>query len=120
MLGLALLGGIIFLSRDTSKPTSAASNNISSVDGKQVIEIKAKGGYAPTTTVAKANIPTLIKMKTQGTFDCSSSLLIPTMGYRANLPASGETLIEVPPQQTGSVLQGLCSMGMYNFSIQFN
>ncbi len=97
-----------------------AVNNVSIVDGKQIITINAKGGYSPRVTTAKAGIPTVIKMNTQGTFDCSAALTIPSLGYRGFLPPAGETLIDVPPQQAGSKLQGLCSMGMYNFTVNFN
>ena len=69
------------------------------VDGKQVIEIKAKGGYTPREILAKADMPTVIKVKTQGTFDCSSALVIPSLNYRSNLSPSGVTEIEVPPQK---------------------
>ena len=59
-------------------------------------------------------------MKTSGTFDCSSALVIPALGYRTNLPAQGVTDIEVPPQAAGTRLQGLCAMGMYSFVVNFN
>ncbi len=89
------------------------------VNGKQIIEISAKGGYTPRETKAKANIPSIIRMKTRGTFDCSSSLIIPTLKYASYLPATGTTDIEVPPQQPGTTLQAMCGMGMYSFDIQF-
>ncbi|OGZ68642.1 MAG: hypothetical protein A3D44_03960 [Candidatus Staskawiczbacteria bacterium RIFCSPHIGHO2_02_FULL_42_22] len=112
----------IFLFSDNNKENSenSTASNISIVDGKQIITINAKGGYLPRVTAAKAGIPTVINMKTQGTFDCSSSLTIPTLNWRNNLPPSGETLIDVPAQNPGATLQGICSMGMYNFSINFN
>lgn len=96
------------------------ANNVSIVDGKQVIAITAKGGYSPRVTNAKAGIPTVIKMDTRGTFDCSSALAIPSIGYQKNLPPSGETTIELPPQKAGTNMRGLCAMGMYNFSINFD
>ncbi len=95
-------------------------NNVSVVDGKQVITINAKGGYMPRATTAKADMPTVLRLTTNGTFDCSSALVIPSLSYRANLPASGETLIDVPPQKAGTTMRGLCAMGMYNFSVNFN
>ncbi|MDP2664935.1 MAG: hypothetical protein Q8O97_03235 [bacterium] len=119
VLVIALVGGAILLSRGGVGSGVASESNVSVVDGKQVIEIDAKGGYVPRNTVAQANIPTVIKLKTRGTFDCSSALVIPSIGYRANLPPSGETLIELPPQKEGSTMQGLCAMGMYNFVISF-
>ena len=121
ILALIFIGGAIIFARNGAKTDTAVSqNNVSVADGKQIIEIDAKGGYSPSVTVAKANIPTVIKVKTQGTFDCSSALVIQSIGYRANLPPSGETLIEVPPQEAGSTLRGMCAMGMYNFSVKFN
>ena len=121
ILALIFIGGAIIFARNGAKTDTAVSkNNVSVADGKQIIEIDAKGGYSPSITIAKANIPTIIKVKTQGTFDCSSALVIQSIGYRANLPPSGETLIEVPPQEAGSTLRGMCAMGMYNFSVKFN
>lgn len=93
--------------------------NVFEENGKQVIEISARGGYAPRLSVAKANVPTIIRMKTSGTFDCSSALSIPSLGIRMSLPSSGTKDIEVPPQQAGGTLLGTCAMGMYNFQVQF-
>ena len=119
-----LIGGIIiFIGWDSNLSDTASSqtiNNVSMLDGKQIITINAKGGYFPKTTNAKAGIATAIKVDTQGTFDCSSAITIPALGYRNNLPPSGETLIDVPPQNAGTTLRGLCSMGMYSFAITFN
>lgn len=121
IFGAILIGGaIIFLSNGANTGTTSLQNNVSIVDGKQIIEINAKGGYLPRNTIAQANMPTVIKVKTRGTFDCSAAIAIPSLGYRKNLPSSSDTLIDVPPQKEGSVLQGLCAMGMYSFSIKFN
>src|SRR3989338_6152702 len=114
--GLLIGGAIVF----TSPSTTTAVNNVSIVDGKQIIEIGAKGGYAPKVSVAKAGIPTILRVQTRGTFDCSSALTIPSIGYRAILTPSGITEIELPAQKSGSTLQGLCSMGMYNFQVRFD
>ena len=110
-------GGAMLVISGASNSSSQTVDNVSMVGGKQIITISAKGGYSPRLTNAKAGVPTVIKMNTQGTFDCSSAIVIPSLGYRSNLPPSGETLIDVPPQNAGTALQGLCSMGMYSFSI---
>lgn len=118
-----IIGAIfIFIKGDDNSNSSVKQevNNVSIVEGKQIISINAKGGYTPQVTVAKSGIPTVIKVDTKGTFDCSSSIVIPALGYQSNLPPSGETLIDVPPQSAGTTLLGLCSMGMYSFSINFN
>lgn len=113
------VGGIVLLLNKPQNTRSVASN-ITTVDGKQIIDITAKGGYAPKTTQAKADVPTQLKVSTNGTYDCSSGLRIPALSYAATLPASGETIIDIPPQKAGSTIDATCVMGMYNFSVAFN
>lgn len=122
VITIILLGGIFmfFKASANSNIKTQAAGNVSIVDGKQIIAINVKGGYYPRVTQAEANMPTVLKLNTQGTFDCSSAITIPSLGYRNNLPASGETIVDIPPQSEGSSLVGLCSMGMFNFSINFN
>ena len=122
-IAVLLIGGAFFLTRNsgTSDESSiGATDNVSIVDGTQIVTISARGGYSPKVTSAQADIPTVIKVATTSTFDCSAALVIPSLNYRKNLPPSGETLIEVPPQKAGVVVQGLCAMGMYNFRIRFD
>ena len=118
--GLLIGGAILLAGSGTASESNTKADNVSVVDGKQIIEIGAKGGYAPKVSIAKADIPTILRVQTRGTFDCSSAIAIPSIGYRANLPPSGITEIEVPAQKSGAILQGLCAMGMYNFKVQFN
>src|SRR3989344_682450 len=105
---LVIGGAIIFSERGGASSATPTVINTSIVDGTQIIEINAKGGYSPRMTIAKANIPTVLTVKTQGTFDCSAALSIPALNYRTNLLPSGETKIEIPPQKAGTTLQGLC------------
>lgn len=118
------VGSAVFMfSQRTPKTTryevAGQNANVSQENGKQVVVIKAKGGYAPQQTVAKAGVPTIIRVQTSGTFDCSSALRIPSLNYSKLLPATGTTDIEVPAQAAGSTLKAICSMGMYNFSVDF-
>ncbi len=118
------IGGGILLTKGggttTQNTTQEAGNvqNVSIVDGKQIIEIKAKGGYTPRVSVAKANIPTVLRFDTNGTFDCSSSIRIPSMNITKALPNSGSTDIDLGNQKLG-ILQGTCGMGMYPFEVNF-
>lgn len=89
------------------------------VDGKQFIDISAKGGYAPRRIVAKAGILTTLRVTTNGTFDCSASLVIPKLSYQKFLQPSGTEDITIAPEQAQGILQGLCAMGMYNFQVIF-
>ena len=119
ILGIAILFlGYLFL-QGTDSPvenTLSTGSNVSLVDGKQVVEIRAKGGYVPRISTAKPGIPTVLQVNTQGTFDCSSVITIPSKGISKNLPPSGVTEIELGSLEPG-VLQGACGMGMYPFQI---
>jgi plastocyanin domain-containing protein len=87
-------------------------------EGAQVIEISAKGGYEPASQIAKAGVPTVLRVKTDGAYDCSTALRIPSLRVSKQLPPTGETLIDLGTQQAGT-LRGTCSMGMYSFAIDF-
>ena len=119
-----LIGGAILLTNkgnsSTSTQTAVEENihNVSIVDGKQIIEIKAKGGYSPRVSTAKANMPTVLRFDTNGTFDCSASVRIPSMNLSKILPNSGTTDIDLGNPKLGT-LQGTCGMGMYPFQINF-
>lgn len=117
VLMILMFGGFDF--SDSSLSAMSAGNNVSVVSGKQIVEITAKGGYSPRNTVAKADIPTVLRMKTSGTFDCSGALVIPAISFQENLPLSGSTDINLPSQSAGKTIQGFCAMGMYNFKVEF-
>jgi plastocyanin domain-containing protein len=116
VVAAALIGGAIMLSGGSATPSTS---NVSLVEGKQIVEITAKGRYAPALTEAKAGVPTVLRVKTNGTFDCTSIVRVPAVGYQANLPPTGTTDIELPPQKSGTTVQGICAMGMYSFNVAF-
>lgn len=119
--GLLIVGAMMLPGKVPNENSKLANGrNVSVVDGKQIIKIIAKGGYNPAVSNARADMPTVLRVETGGTFDCSSALVIPAIGYRANLSPSGVTDVELPPQKKDTTLRGLCAMGMYNFSINFN
>lgn len=106
-------------------PKSINSGNVlseskSEDENTQILDLTAKGGYSPKIINAKASINTILRVKTAGTFDCSTALVIPKLGIRKNLPPTATTEIAIAPQQAGTSLKGTCSMGMYNFLINFN
>lgn len=121
--GVVIGGAILFTrgggttSQNTTQETGSVEN-VSVVDGKQIIEIKAKGGYTPRISIAKANMPTTLRFDTNGTFDCSSSVRIPSMNITKALPQTGSTDIDLGNPKLGT-LQGTCGMGMYPFQIEF-
>jgi plastocyanin domain-containing protein len=120
IVAVALIGGAIMLAKGptVAQDSTMQANNVAIVDGKQIIEINAKGGYMPRKSLAKAGIPTIIRFSTNGTFDCSSAVRIPSMNISKNLPNSGITDIDIGSQDV-AVLQGTCGMGMYPFEVEF-
>lgn len=121
-LALVIGLGIIFLGGSKSQnntETGGSAQNIEIKDGIQYITINAKGGYSPKVSTAKAGIPTKLIVKTDGTYDCSASLVIRSIGYQKILPQTGEETIDIGTPIAGQPLQGLCGMGMYNFLINF-
>lgn len=99
--------------------SALALQNVEIRDGVQYVTVNARGGYSPRVSTAKAGIPTKLIMKTTGTFDCSSSLVINSLDYRKILPQNGETEIDLGIPKAGEPLQGICGMGMYSFEINF-
>ncbi len=119
LIAIILVGGAFALTRKSDTTSVASADNVTVVDGKQIVEISAKGGYHPRKSVAKAGMPTIIRFDTNGTFDCSSSVRIPSMNISKSLPQTGTTDIDVGSQEVAT-LQGTCGMGMYPFEVQFN
>jgi plastocyanin domain-containing protein len=117
--GLVILGGIFWLATESFPPTqSATANNVSVVNGQQIITIQAKGGYQPRVSSAKAGLPTILRFETNGTFDCSASVRIPSLNIYKFLPQTGATDVDLGTPVAGTLV-GSCGMGMYPFSIEF-
>ncbi len=120
--GVIVFVGLIIFAGPGSRnnlPKNQPVENSEIRDGVQYVTINAKGGYSPNVSVAKAGIPTKLVVKTNGTFDCSSSLVLQSISYKKILPQTGEEVIDIGTHKTGEEFQGLCSMGMYNFVIKF-
>jgi len=113
--------GIVFFGQSKNNSNTGetgSAENVEIRDGVQYVTINARGGYSPRVSTAQANIPTKLIVKTNGTYDCSAALVIRSIGYQKILPNTGEEIIDLGNPQAGT-LQGLCSMGMYNFAINF-
>ncbi|TAK57281.1 hypothetical protein EPO17_02385 [Patescibacteria group bacterium] len=114
----ALIGGAFVLSENSPESnTDSVVNNVTVVDGKQIVEITAKGGYMPRKSVVSSGMPTVLRINTRGTFDCTSSVRIPSMDISQNLPPTGVTDIDLGVLSQGTI-EGTCSMGMYPFEIE--
>lgn len=128
LLILCVIGGIalIWLASSTttritpSRQGQAQTQAVRMENGVQIIHIVARGGYTPDRVIATGGIPTKLEIETTGSFDCSLSFTIPSLGYRKMLPSRGTTLIDIPIQQSGTTLIATCAMGMYSLTMQFN
>lgn len=123
--GVIVMGGIIWLGASSSGSTVRISNGTSAEnsvmkDGIQYVTINARGGYTPKVSTAKAGIPTKLIVKTNGTYDCSASLVIRSLGYQKILSQNGEEVIDIGTPKAGVPLQGVCGMGMYSFLVNFS
>ena len=101
-------------SRDGVVPNTAANP-----DGSQSLAVLAWNGYYPVNATAKAGVPSVLRIYTNKTYDCSRAFLIPELKVRKLLPPAGVTEIRVPARAKGSKLFATCSMGMYTFTIAF-
>ena len=114
--GIVLFGG----SKNNTDSTGIQSaQNVEIRDGVQYVTINARGGYSPKVSTAQAGIPTKLVVKTNGTYDCSASLVIRSIGYQKILSQTGEEVIDIGTPKVGQPLRGLCGMGMYNFAVDF-
>lgn len=94
------------------------AQNVTVANNVQIIEIRAKGAYTPRVSVAKAGIPTVLRVTTNGTYDCSAAIRVPSLGISKMLPPNGSTDLALGTPEAGT-LRGTCGMGMYNFEIRF-
>ena len=132
ILAVLILGGAFYYTNNgttkTSSTTGSTQKKVSNVpvensvikDGVQYITITAQAGYSPKMSTAKSGIKTKLIVKTNGTYDCSSSLVIGSLKYRNILPNTGETTIDAGTPKAGDTLQGICGMGMYSFVVTFS
>ena len=127
-LGVIFALGIVFWGGSKGKNTDTVNNNkvskeqtqnVEVKDGVQYVAVNARGGYLPRISNAKAGIPTKLVVKTSGTYDCSASLVIRSIGYQKILPKTGEEVIDLGTPKAGEPIRGVCGMGMYSFTVNF-
>ncbi len=121
IVSLVLIGGTLYFVSDRSVSSGdevAQSQNIEIKDGVQYVTITAKGGYSPRVTQIKGGLPTKLVVKTDGTYDCSASLVVRSIGFQKILQPTGEEVIDLGTPKSGDKVQGVCGMGMYNFQIK--
>ncbi len=123
IISITLIGGTLYFVSDKSEFSggeATQSQNIEIRDGVQYVTITAKGGYSPRITQIRGGLPTKLVVKTDGTYDCSASLVVRSVGFQKILQPTGEEVIDLGTPKSGDKVQGVCGMGMYNFLINFS
>ena len=120
IVSVALIGGTLYFVSDRTASSDIESQNVEIRDGVQYVNVTAKGSYSPRRTQLKGGLPTKLVVKTDGTYDCTASLTIRSVGFQKVLQPTGEEVIDLGTPKSGERIQGVCGMGMYNFSINFN
>lgn len=123
IISVALIGGTLYFVSDRSTSSGGEvtqSQNVEMRDGVQYVTVTAKGGYSPRVSQIKGGLPTKLVVKTDGTYDCSASLVIRSAGFQKILQPTGEEIIDLGIPKSGEKVQGICGMGMYNFAVNFN
>ncbi len=116
-----MIGGAFYIVFDKSTSSNGGvlqSENIEIRDGVQYVTIIAKGGYSPRITDIKAGLPTKLLVKTDGTYDCSASLVVRSVGFQKILQPTGEEIVDLGIPKSGDTIRGVCGMGMYSFQIR--
>lgn len=101
---LVIVLAVIFMNRSPSDG-SPGTSNVAIKNGVQYVTVNAKGGYSPKTSTIKAGIPTKLIVKTDNTYDCSSSLVVQSVNYRSMLAATGETEVDLGTPKSGEKIQ---------------
>ncbi len=119
-ISMILVAAGLSINQNETSSSETSTTVVREENGTQYIHILAQGGYKPDQITAKGNLPTILEVETNGTYDCSSALTIPKLGYEKFLPPTGITTIEIPKNLTTNSLDILCSMGMFSATIKFS
>jgi Cu+-exporting ATPase len=69
--------------------------------GVQEVRVTVRGGYSPNRIRVRAGVPVRITFDRQEAGDCTSRVVFPDFGASADLPAFGQTTLELTPQVAG-------------------
>ncbi len=122
--GLNLIGSPLAPSRMLASLVQPRGLNLANqvvkatvVNGVQEVNINAENnGYFPNYFGAQKEQPIRVKVSTNNVYGCTRAFVIPSMGIQEILPETGEKIIDLPAQSSGTIYF-TCGMGMYNGAI---
>ena len=83
-----------------------------SASGVQEIDVTVKGGYQPSTIIARAGERLRLNFTRREASLCGEEVVIPDFGKRAHLPENKSVTVEVTPDKPGEY-EFTCGMNMY-------
>lgn len=90
-------------------PSKLGSSPVVAEDGDAHVTVR--GGYAPSTIVARAGRPLRIVFTREETAPCSERVVFPDFGVAADLPPHEDVTVELLPERPGEY-RFTCGMGM--------
>jgi hypothetical protein len=91
------------------------------VTGENVVTINVMNyGYEPEVVHVKAGVPIKLRLVSDKVRSCSRAFIIPAMNVEEILAETGETVVDLPPQEKGARVPFSCSMGMYGGTMIFD
>lgn len=110
--------------QQTIDPNIAVSTDTqtgsSDLEGRLLTINVENSGYYPNEVHAKAGIPVTLKLITNNVQSCSRAFIIPSLGVQQILDQTGQAMIQIPAQESGTQINFSCSMGMYGGTIIFD
>jgi plastocyanin domain-containing protein len=84
----------------------------SGAGGTQVVDVTVKGGYQPSSIIAKAGQPLRLNFTRRESTLCGEEVVLPEFGKRAHLPENSTVALEITPEKPGEY-EFTCGMNMY-------
>lgn len=112
--GLSVLGAPVpDLAAFTARPIAAATTG-----SVQEIVVRADPtAYVPNRVVFKVGQPARLRLMTGDRLGCTSSFMIPALGYHKILAKNQQAVFDIPTDKPGKI-PFICSMGMYRGVIE--
>lgn len=87
---------------------------------EEVLKLTAgSNSYSPAVIKASVNKPYKLEITSKNNRGCGRAFTIPSLGTQEILPENGVKIIDIPPQQAGT-MRLTCAMGMYSARIEFS
>ena len=80
------------------------------------IDVTVKGGYQPSTIVARAGQMLRLNFTRREASTCGEEVVLPEFGRRAHLPENQTVAVEIVPEKPGEY-EFTCGMNMYQGSV---